>query len=60
MHIGFSDRILFVTVRYRLLRFGIIKPKEGVLGRRAKKDIKNRQKKVRGKDKAKIAGTQKK
>mmetsp|Transcript_14423 Transcript_14423/g.21845 ORF Transcript_14423/g.21845 Transcript_14423/m.21845 type:complete len:132 (+) Transcript_14423:125-520(+) len=43
---------------YRLKRAGMASDKAGP-GRRAKKDIKNRRKKVRGKEKAKVAGAKK-
>ncbi|XP_053991277.1 uncharacterized protein LOC128883196 [Hylaeus volcanicus] len=46
--------------RYRLVRCGVASKRENVVGRRAKKDIKNRQKKVRGTEKAKLAVSGKK
>lgn len=46
--------------RYRLVRCGVLPKPEGGLSRRAKKDIKNRQKKVRGTEKAKLAASSQK
>eukprot|EP00932_Pfiesteria_piscicida_P015467 SRR837773.27680.p2 GENE.SRR837773.27680~~SRR837773.27680.p2 ORF type:complete len:140 (-),score=75.92 SRR837773.27680:13-402(-) len=48
------DKMKKFEPKYRLKRAGVTGDKAGV-GRRAKKDIKNRRKKVRGKDKAKCS-----
>merc|ERR1711920_537831 len=49
------DKMKKFEPKYRLKRAGVGGEKAGV-GRRAKKDVKNRRKKVRGKEKAKASG----
>merc|ERR1712060_229075 len=52
------DKVKRFEPAYRLMRAGLGGEKAGA-GRRAKKDVKNRRKKVRGKEKAKAGGGKK-
>merc|ERR1712061_790823 len=52
------DKMKQFEPKYRLKRAGVAEEKAGA-GRRAKKDTKNRRKKVRGKEKTKAAGGKK-
>merc|ERR1712187_696093 len=52
------DRMKKFEPKYRLVRAGLATKKKDV-GRRAKKDLKNRQKKVTGKEKAKTSAAKK-